>query len=94
MAYNTDTWQQIATLDNYGFPWNGNHAMGQGTMAISPDGHWLVVSVSDGARLYDISSFGVVPEPSTIVLMGMGALGFLAVARRRKSWRVQQRLPE
>ena len=57
-AYNTDTWQQIATLDNSGFPWNGNHAMGQGTMAISPDGHWLVVSVSDGARLDDISSFG------------------------------------
>ncbi len=54
-VYDTTTWAQVATLDNYQLPWSGNHALGEGRIRVSPDGLWLVVSVSNGARLYSLA---------------------------------------
>jgi hypothetical protein len=68
--YNSNTWQLLATLDNYSFPWTGNGAMTQGRMEMSPNGQFLAVAVSGGARLYTMS----VPEPSTYALILGGLL--------------------
>ena len=54
-VYDTTTWDQVGTLDDYQFPWSGNFALGEGRMKVSPDGQWLVVSVKNGARIYSLS---------------------------------------
>ncbi len=43
----------------------------------------LFVSQDDG-KVWRYSSFPIIPEPSTLVLLGMGALGLLAYAHRKR----------
>jgi len=70
-VYDATTMKQVAMLDNYNFPWDGNDSLTEGWMKVSPDGRWLVVSVANGARLYDVSAYAV-PETSSMVLMLLG----------------------
>jgi|CXWL01.1.fsa_nt_gi WD40 repeat protein len=81
-VYNALTWSLIATLDTYNFPLDAG-LIPDGRMEISPDGHWLVTSVQDGARLYDVSSF--TPEPSMIA-----ALAFAFVLMRSPRGRLKK----
>jgi streptogramin lyase len=56
-VYDTTTWKQIATLDNYNFPESGSGAFGDGWMKISADGRTLAVSLTGGTRIYNVSSY-------------------------------------
>jgi hypothetical protein len=49
------TLELLGTLDSYPFPSTGNHALGQGRLSRSPDGHWLAATIGGGIRLYDVS---------------------------------------
>jgi hypothetical protein len=80
-VYNANTLSLLQTIDPYQFSWQGNGAMGQGRMEISPDGRYLAVSVSSAVRLYDVSAF--VPEPAAGTLAILAAPWFLL--RRRSS---------
>lgn len=53
--YDGETLELLATLDAYNFPSTGNHALGQGRLTLSRDGHWLAATISNGIRLYDVS---------------------------------------
>jgi len=54
-------------------------------MEISPDGRFLAVSVDDGVRLYDVSTF--VPEPGTLALLVTGlTTGLLTYACDGSKW--------
>jgi WD40 repeat protein len=79
-AYDAKTLAQLAVIDPYRFGWGGNGSMGPGRMEISPDGHWLVVSTTNGARLYDVSALS--PEPGGLALVG--AAGAVMLGRRRR----------
>jgi hypothetical protein len=77
---NANTLGLITTLDPYPFGWNGNGAMGSGRLEISPDGHWLAVSVDNGVRLYDVSTF--TPEPTASMVAAASAISVLRRRRR------------
>ena len=53
-----------------------------GSWTLDPDDPWVVHHGDDG-RMY-ASATAVVPEPSTLVLLLMGAIGLLAYGRRRE----------
>jgi len=80
-VYDATTLTQLAVIDPYRFGWGGNGSMGPGRMEISPDGHWLAVSVANGARLYDVSAW--TPEPGGMALIGAGGVTMLLRRRRR-----------
>jgi dipeptidyl aminopeptidase/acylaminoacyl peptidase len=81
-VYDANTMSLMTTIDPYTFQWNGGFAMGSGRMEISPDGHFLAVSVDAGVRLYDVSTF--VPEPSAVALMLAGG-GWVLLRRSRRA---------
>jgi hypothetical protein len=81
---NTDTWQN-AVLGNYASKndtfvglgaWNGDMALGDWGVNTSNDTVWAVINHN--------SDFAVVPESSTIALLGVGAIGMLGYAWRRR----------
>lgn len=56
---------------------------GVNSTAFSPDGRWLAVAVPDGSdTLYLLRTN--VPEPASLALAGVAALGCVAAGRRRK----------
>ena len=83
-VYDTNTFTQVASLDNFNFPWTGNDAYGDGRMKISADGRELAVSVNGGVNLYNVTAYSV-PEPSSLVLAAMGLASALVIARRRNA---------
>jgi hypothetical protein len=79
--FSATTLQQIGTFDAYGsasgsFDWNGNGALNEGRLKISPDGNLLFATVDGGVSIIDV------PEPSTAVLAGV-AFGLVWVVRKR-----------
>ena len=82
-VYDANTLQQIAVLDPVRFGWQGNFAMGEGRLEVSPDGRWLAASVANGVRLYDVSAY--VPEPSSAAVLACGATGMVLLRRRRRA---------
>ncbi|UXI67925.1 WD40 repeat domain-containing protein [Tahibacter amnicola] len=52
--YDADSLTLLSTIDPYPFPWNGNHALGQGRLTLSRDGHWLAATINGAVRLYDV----------------------------------------
>ena len=55
---------------------------GVNSTAFSPDGRWLAVAVPDGSDT--IYLLQTAPEPASLALAGLAALGCVAVGRRRK----------
>jgi hypothetical protein len=55
-VYDVETWQELAVIDHYPFPWGGNGALGQGRMEVSADGTLLAVSVANGVRVYRVGA--------------------------------------
>ena len=90
---------QDVTVDAQGFVWvadtnnhriqkfdgNGNYldqfalSFGPESVAVDPSGNIWIANL-DGNTLVEYSS---VPEPSSILLLGIGAIGLLGYARRR-----------
>jgi hypothetical protein len=52
--YDAKTLALIKRVDAYPFPWNGNHALGQGRLTLSRDTRWLAATIAGGVRLYDL----------------------------------------
>ena len=84
---NTDTWQN-AVLGNFGSnndhfvgvgAWNGDMTLGDWGVNTSNDTVWAVLNHN--------SDYAVVPEPSTLALLGAGAIGFFGWAWRRRKGR-------
>lgn len=86
-VYDTKTWTQVASLDNFDFPWTGNGAFGDGRMRISPNGDWLAVSENGGTELFNVSAFSV-PEPNSFVL-GLTGVAFVGLISRLRKGRVK-----
>ena len=83
-SFDSGTWQR-ATLDDIGSAndqfvgfgaWSGDKTLGD--WGIDPIGHtvWAVLD-HDG-------NFAAVPEPSTLILFGVGAVGMMAYAWRKR----------
>jgi hypothetical protein len=78
-VYNTNTLQEVGVIDS-GTPFDstGNWAFQEGRLRVSADGSLLFASVPGGVDVY------AVPEPSTLALLGIGAVSLLGYAWRRR----------
>ena len=60
-------------LLSYNFPWNGNHALGQGRMTISDDGKVLLVNIAGAVRVIQIGN-DLSPATSGACIRAQGAV--------------------
>jgi len=89
IAADTSWTTHTAILDDAHFThWSGSNSdytLAEVLQAPTDIGIFFGGNLASGTGVLYVDNFGTVPEPGTLVMLGMAGLGLLAYARRRRS---------